>query len=357
MKEYITNLASIFESPALTAALIFLIYIFLAKIADIFTDKVIRRLTRFTKTVLDDRIIDLLHRPVFFTVIIFGAVHALTTLNLPDKYMYFSNGTLFSLLALLWCVCIIKISSSIIGNSIQKGSDTTGLSQEVSPLIENLWTVLVIIGSIMLILSIWEINVTPLLASAGIVGVAVALAAKDTLANFFGGISIFIDKPYKIGDYIVLDQGERGEVVKIGIRSTRIKTRDDIMISIPNSIIANTKIINESAPIPNFRIRVPVSVAYGSDIELVEETLMGIAVESENVQKSPEPRVRFRAFGDSSLNFELLCWTKEPAIRGKTIHELNKRVYNKFNEEGISIPFPHRTVYLREDKNWQRKQE
>jgi len=357
MKEYITDIAGIFESPMLAAAVIFIIYIFLAKIADIFTDKVIRRLTKFTKTGLDDRVIDLLHRPVFFTVIIFGSTHALSTLNLPEKYSYYLNGTLFSLLAVLWCICIIKVSSSIIENSIQKGPDTTGLSQEVSPLIENLWTVLVIIGSIMLVLSIWEVNVTPLLASAGIAGVAVALAAKDTLANFFGGISIFIDKPYKIGDYIVLDRGERGEVVKIGIRSTRIKTRDDIMISIPNAIIANTKIINESAPVPNFRIRVPISVAYGSDIEMVEQTLMEIAAENENVQNSPEPRVRFRAFGESSLNFELLCWAKEPSLRGKTIHELNKRVYNKFNETGISIPFPQRTVYLREDKQWQRKQE
>ena len=209
----------------------------------------------------------------------------------------------------------------------------------------------------MLVLSIWKVNVTPLLASAGIAGVAVALAAKDTLANFFGGISIFIDKPYKIGDYVVLDRGERGEVVKIGIRSTRIKTRDDIMISIPNSIIANTKIINESAPVPNFQIRVPVSVAYGSDIDIVEQALTTIATENENVQSVPELRVRFRAFGDSSLNFELLCWTKEPAIRGKTIHELNKKIYNKFNEIGISIPFPQRTVHLRDDKQWQRDKE
>jgi small-conductance mechanosensitive channel len=357
MKEYITDLAGIFQSPILAAAVIFLIYIVLAKIADIFTDKVIRRLTKFTKTGLDDRIIDLLHRPVFFTVIIFGAIHALSTLILPEKYTYYARGTLFSLLAVLWCICIIKVSSSIIENSIQKEPDTTGLSQEVSPLIENLWTVLVIIGSIMLVLSIWKVNVTPLLASAGIVGVAVALAAKDTLANFFGGISIFIDKPYKIGDYIVLDRGERGEVVKIGIRSTRIKTRDDIMISIPNSIIANTKIINESAPVPNFRIRVPVSVAYGSDIEIVEQTLMEVAAENENVQTTPEPRVRFRAFGESSLNFELLCWAKKPAVRGKTIHELNKRVYKKFNEAGIAIPFPHRTVYVREDKDWHGKRE
>ncbi len=142
--------------------------------------------------------------------------------------------------------------------------------------------------------------------------------------------------------------------MKIGIRSTRIKTRDDILISIPNSIIANTKIINESAPVPNFRIRIPVSVAYGTDINKVEDILLGIASKNENILITPKPRVRFRTFGESSLNFELLCWAKEPAIRGKTIHEINKEVYNKFNEADITIPFPHRTVYIREEKNWEK---
>ncbi|MEW6002875.1 MAG: mechanosensitive ion channel domain-containing protein [Nitrospirota bacterium] len=149
-----------------------------------------------------------------------------------------------------------------------------------------------------------------------------------------------------IGDYIVLNTGERGEVVEIGIRSTRIKTRDDILISIPNSIIANTKIINESAPIPNFRVRIPVGVAYGSDIDVVEKTLIEIASQNENILKEPRPRVRFREFGESSLNFELLCWAKDPALRGLTVHELNKAIYKKFNERGIKIPFPQRDVHI-----------
>jgi small-conductance mechanosensitive channel len=347
MKEFITTLSNNFSSPIIAAIFIFIIYILLAKIADIFTDKIIRRLTKFTNSNLDDTLIDLMHRPVFYSVVIFGALHSIKILDVSDKFIFYTNGGLLTLLALLWSICIIKVSKPIIANSI--------LSKDITPLIENIWKVLVIVGSVMFILSVWEVNITPLLASAGIVGVAVALAAKDTLANFFGGISVFIDKPYKIGDYIVLDQGERGEVVNIGIRSTRIKTRDDIMITVPNSIIANTKIINESAPVPNFRFRVPVSAAYGSDIDEIENILMEIAENNGNVQKSPEPRVRFRAFGESSLNLELLCWAKEPSIRGKTIHEINKAVYNRFNEAGITIPFPHRTVYVREDKNWQKE--
>ncbi len=352
MKEIFIDYFNRFDFPVIKALVIFFVYILLAKIIDIVTEKVFRRLANITKSNIDDQIIDLVHRPVFFTVIAIGGVHSIRVLDISDKYIFISNGILFTLLSVLWCICAIKISNLVIKNSIRKVTDITGLSNELSPLIKNLWTVLLIVACIMFILSTWKVNITPLLASAGIVGVSVALAAKDTLANFFGGISIFIDKPYKIGDYIVLDRGERGEVVNIGIRSTRIKTRDDILISIPNSIIANTKIINESAPVPNFRIRVPVSVAYGSDIDIVEKVMLEIAAENNNIQNEPEPRVRFRTFGDSGIAYELLCWVKEPAVRGRTIHELNRSIYNKFSESGINIPFPHRTVYLREDKNW-----
>lgn len=198
----------------------------------------------------------------------------------------------------------------------------------------------------MVVLSLWRINITPVIASAGIAGAAVAFAAKDTIANFFGGVSVFMDRPFKIGDYIVLDQGERGEVVAIGVRSTRIKTRDDILITIPNSIIANTKIINESAPVPNFRVRIPVSIAYGSDIDAAQEVLLEIAADNEKVLGEPLPRVRFREFGESSLNFELLCWVEEPALRGLTVHELNCEIYRRFNERNIRIPFPQRDVHI-----------
>jgi len=353
MKQFISSYFSSVDSITVKALLIFFLYIISAKIADVFIDKVLRRLVKFTKSELDDRIIDVTHRPVFLTIITIGCIHTIKFLNPSENIVFYIKGFLLSLLTVIWGSCIIKISIMIIRAYVNRPADITGLSREVAPLIENVWKVIVIIAGLMVILSVWKLSITPLMASAGIVGAAVAFASKDTIANFFGGISVFMDKPYKLGDYVVLDRGERGEVVEIGIRSTRIKTRDDILISIPNSIIANTKIINESAPFPNFRVRIPVSVAYGSDINKVEGILTGIALKNENILEVPEPRVRFREFGESSLNFELLCWAEEPSIRGKTIHEINKAIYNKFNEAGIKIPFPHRTVYLREEKNWE----
>jgi MscS family membrane protein len=190
----------------------------------------------------------------------------------------------------------------------------------------NIAMLVVLAGAIFLFLSLWKINITPLLASAGIAGVAVALAAN--------------------GDYIILDSGERGEVAEIGLRSTRILTRDDVQISIPNSIITNTKVINESAPEPRFRVRIKVGVAYGTDVDQVEEVLLTVARDNALVVPEPEPRVRFRTFGDSSLDFELLCWAHRPHDKGRIIHQLNRATYKAFEQAGIVIPFPQRDVHM-----------
>ncbi len=188
---------------------------------------------------------------------------------------------------------------------------------------------------------------TAVFASAGIVGLGVALAARETLANFFGGISIFLDRPFKSGDYIVLDSGERGRVVEVGMRSTRIITRDDIMISIPNSLMTNTKVVNQSAPRNRFRVRIKVGVAYGTNIDQVEEVLLSIARDNKMVAFVPDPRVRFRQFGDSALDFELLCWARRPEDQGRLVHELNQQIYKDFAAGGIEIPFPQRDVHLK----------
>jgi len=345
----IAEYINISSSPAVNASLFILFFILIAKIADLMVDKVLRKFTRFTKSDIDDSIIDLIHKPIFFTIIIIGFTFTVRYLTPSEKTTFYTAGIMYTILTVIWCVTTIRISNTIIEHAVHKVSDVTGLSRDIVPLVENVSKIIIIVGGVMIVLSLWKINITPVLASAGIAGAAVAFAAKDTIANFFGGISVFVDKPFTIGDYIVLDKGERGEVVAIGVRSTRIKTRDDVQITVPNSIIANTKIINESAPVPNFRVRVPVSVAYGSDIDLVQTLLLDIANQNSNVLPEPSARVRFREFGESSLNFELLCWAKEPSLRGFMVHELNCTIYKKFNEAGIKIPFPQRDVHLQKE--------
>ena len=157
-----------------------------------------------------------------------------------------------------------------------------------------------------------------------------------------------MDAPYKTGDFIILDTGERGVVTDIGLRSTRLLTRDDIEITVPNGIIGNSKIINEAGgPSESHRIRVAVGTAYGSDIDKVIETLEKVAADNVDVLDNPAPRVRFRRFGESSLDFELLGWIAMPVDRGRVTHELHCAVYKAFLANRIEIPFPQRDLHVR----------
>ncbi len=189
-----------------------------------------------------------------------------------------------------------------------------------------------------------------LITGLGIGGLAVALAGREALSNIIGTIMIILDRPFQLGDYIVPGAGERGEVAEVGLRSTRIRTRDDVIISIPNSVIANAKMINESAPFPMSRIRVKLGVAYDSDLPKVEQILIDVARQNELVLPDPAPRVRFRGFGDSALEIELLCWIDTPDLRGRVIHELNWSIKEEFEKQEVEMPYPQRNVHIRSDK-------
>jgi small-conductance mechanosensitive channel len=345
-------LASLIEAlnisslPFVNALISILVFVVIAKVADVFISKGLRQVTSRTRGELDDRILDAVHRPVYYTIMLVGVLLAIEYLGSTEDAGFYARGALYTLITLIWTFTVIRVNSAIVQDAFGRGADVTGLSKDLQPLIANSLKIFVFVASVAVILSAWKINITPLLASAGIVGAGIAIAAKDTIANLFGGISVFLDRPFKVGDYIVLDHKERGEVVSIGLRSTRIRTRDNIQIVIPNSIIANSKIVNESAPEPNFRVKIPVGVAYGSNIELVQQILVKIALANDNVLTEPKPSVRFRQFGDSALLFELLCWATEPAVRGLTIHEINCEIYREFEEHGVTIPFPQRDVHI-----------
>jgi small-conductance mechanosensitive channel len=335
------------DNILLKRVVIIIIYAVFAKALDIFIDRVLKRIAAKTKISSDDEVIGHLHVPICWTVFWLGVLHALSIAAMSDPWQLVLPQAAKSLILIMWLIAMFRIFNWWVEHYMSGAHERGKIGKDLFMLLKNVLRVIVIIAGLLWLLSIWQISLTPLFASAGIAGIAVALAAKDTLANFFGGISIFMDKTYKVGEYIILDTGERGEVVEVGIRSTRIKTRDDVIVTIPNSIIANSKIINESAPIPRFRIRVPVGVAYGSDLKKVEEVLLGVADANGNIEKYPEPRVRLRLFADSSLNFELLCWVKDPRDRGLEVHNLLKAAYIAFNEQNITIPFPQRDIHLK----------
>lgn len=341
-------MVTVLANPYIQALLILLFSLGLAKIVDLLFTKALPRLAGRTRTAIDERLIGILHRPIFYSILLAGAYVAITRFSLPGKALFYLGGLLKSLALIVWSWAVLRIALLLIQTMERKAREQELIRRRFAPLLENLAKIVVFVIALIILLSIWGISVTALLASAGIAGIIIGFAARDILANFFGGLFVLADSPYKIGDYIVLDSGERGMVTDIGLRSTRIRTRDDIEITIPNAQIANSKIVNESGPQEKMRVRIRVGVAYGSDIDKVRAILGRIAAENEHVCEEPEPRVRFREFGDSSLNFELLCWIDKPLARGRILDQLNTAIYKRFAEEGVVIPFPQRDLHVKE---------
>lgn len=341
------DVAEIFRGSELLRALAYIVAsIIAARLVDFILLRVLGRWVVRTDTTVDDEVLDSLHGPVFTTVLVAGLWLTESTLTLSDAVSRVTRGALGTVLIVVWLVSGIRISGLV----LQLMSRRKGrlLKPDTLPLFDNLLKVVMIGAAAYFLILAWGRDLTGWLASAGIIGIAVGFAAKDTLANLFAGVFIFADTPYKVGDFIVLDSGERGRVSQIGLRSTRLLTRDDIEITIPNAVIANAKIINESGgPYEKERIRIKVSVAYGTDIDRLREVLMEIAASQHDVCTDPEPRVRFRTFGESSIDFELLGWISEPVLRGRVVDALNCAVYKRLMEEEIEIPYPKRDVYIR----------
>jgi MscS family membrane protein len=294
--------------------------------------------------------------PAFGMLLISALLYFIDSqVNITGKVLY-AVGLLLKSLVLVFASWAILVGGDILDQGIAglRRAESTSIAADVTRLVTRIISFIIIFVLFYNTAEHFGIPVNAVFASAGIAGFAVAMAAKDTLSNLFGGVAIFMDRPFRPGDYIVLDNNERGEVVHIGLRSTRIQTRDDVMIAIPNSIITNTKIVNQSSPTPIFRVRIRIGVAYGSDIKQVETILVEQVRSNPLAAQYPEPRVRFRKFGDSSLDFELLCWAKRPQDRGRLMHDLNTGIYNAFAEAGIKIPFPQRDVHLTSEQECKR---
>ena len=307
----------------------------------------IGRLAARTDTHLDNEIIGHFRRPVFNTILFFGLILATNVAQLPQ-----GGPTLINLFASVivvnWMIAALRISSALL-DSLSRDSRVTIVEARTIPMFDLVFKLATLLVASYCLLLVWGINPIGWLASAGIVGIAVGFAAKDTLANLFSGFFIVADAPYKLGDYINLDSGERGRVTAIGMRSTRLLTRADVEITVPNAVIANAKITNESGgPDEKMRLRIVVGTAYGSDVDEVCSLLTQVAEANPEVCSDPEPRVRMRGFGASSLDFNLLAWIEKPEDRGRISHDLFVQIYKTFAEHDIEIPYAKQDVFIKE---------
>jgi small-conductance mechanosensitive channel len=289
-----------------------------------------------------------LRGPILIWSLILALHFAIQISDLPAKLTSWSSTALL----ILWILSLTIMCMRVAGNLVRYyGSDVPG-AMPVTTLTQNLTQLAVLIIGILFLMKELRLDITPMLTALGVGGLAVALALQDTLSNLFGGFYVAIARQVRLGDYIKLNSsGEEGYVTDIGWRSTTIRTLDNSMIIVPNAKLAQAIVTNYHLPEKRMASKVQVGVGYGSDPERIERVLLDIgrqgAQEIPGMLAEPGPSVVFDpGFGESSLGFTLNYHVAEFADQGGVRHELRKRIFHRFREEGIEIPFPTRTVQL-----------
>ncbi len=191
------------------------------------------------------------------------------------------------------------------------------------------------------------VNLSSLLVFGGAVGVGVGLGLQNVVSNFVAGLILLIEQPIRMADRIET-AGTLGDVVKIGARSTWVRTNDNVVMIVPNNTFINNSVTNWTANDPKVRVHVPVGVGYNSDPEAVREMMLGVAAAHADVLEDPKPAVWFLDYGDNSLDFELLVWTQTKThVPALLKSELYFALFKMFKEKGIELPFPQRDLHIR----------
>jgi MscS family membrane protein len=336
------------QEPWVQAAAGILAAFLAAWLAELVIATAIARAAAKTQTDADDKIVEIIRRPIFLTVLLWGLGYSGSLLVEPDHYHDRVVPLLETVTIFIWAIGVTRVSAVLLQTFAAKDRPRAMLQPRTLPVFDIFMRILVVSGAMYFMFLAWEIDLTAWMASAGVLGIAFGFAAKDTLANLFSGIFILADGPYKVKDWIILDDKRRGEVTHIGIRSTRIMTNDEIEITIPNAVIGNAQLINETGGgSRRQRLRIPFSVAYGSDIAQVREVVLASVVGAQYVLDTPTPRTRLRALGNSGLEFGLELWFDDPPIRDAILDDVATRIYNALNAANIEMPYPKQDVYIR----------
>ena len=205
--------------------------------------------------------------------------------------------------------------------------------------------------AVILALDVLGINVMPFIAGAGVAGIAIGFAAKDTLSNLIAGVLLIIDRPFEVGDRIEVwsapaGSATWGDVIDIGLRATKIKTTDNIVIIIPNNEIMMRDIVNYTIISNKIRIRINVGVAYDADIEKAKGVIINVAKSVDWISNTPPPKVVVRNFGESSVDLQLRVWIDDARKRMDTISYVTDKIKAAFDEHGIEIPYPKRDITI-----------
>jgi len=314
------------------------------------------RIIRKTKTDLDDRILEVVLKSVRPLMLILGLQLAvreirkgLTPADVTlEQVLQYADALLYVFTALLVIRVVLGIIREIIGWYLDRVSADGGteLKTTVGPILGKLMDLMVGLVALIVILDHFGVNIGSLLVSLGVGSLAVALAAQDTLANMIGGFVILVDRPFRVGDRIELASGQVGDVLKIGLRSTKMVNFDNNVIIMPNAELVKGRLTNFSHPHPPTRVQLKFQVAYGTDTDQVRQILLELAGRQPELLADPAPAVYCTAMSEASVELTLVArarlwteaWTVETRMREET--------YKAFRERGIEVPLPHRIVHM-----------
>lgn len=308
--------------------------------------KFVRVFTSKTKTKLDDIIIDMVEEPAVFMVIVLGIWFALKTLSLPESITTIIANSYQVIIAILVGWLLSRLFDALYKEYMLPMADKTDndLDDQLLPIVSKgvkmiIWVMAIIIG-----LNNAGYDVAALIAGLGIGGLALAMAAKDTVSNIFGGVTIFTDKPFKINDRIKV-AGYDGVVTEIGVRSTRIRTLEGRIVTMPNAKFADAPVENISWE-PARKIKLDLGLTYDTTPENMQkamDTLQAICNESQDIEENTT--ISFNGFGDFALNIMLIYYIKKESSIAGTQTLINMEILKRFNEASLEFAFPTQTLY------------
>jgi small-conductance mechanosensitive channel len=355
--DWLVSLVEGFAGPFtqyFVSAILIIASFIIAKTASYILTLTERHITSKSGTSADDKILEAIKGPLKVGIVILGVVMAMEYMPVLDAYAA-EIRLLYTILVPLFIAYLVsRIAGAFLDwySSEIAAKTKSKVDDQFIPILKKLIYGVILGVMILIMLNQMGVRVETAIAALGIGGLAIALALQPTLTNFFSGAQMVLDRPLKIGDIIELDSGEKGAVTDIGWRSTKIRTFTNNIVVLPNSKIADSKILNYSTPNPSVGFTIDCGVAYDSDLEKVERVALQVANEVMsmcNGAKDFKPLFRYREFGDSSINFRVIMRVVTLADSYLAAHEFIKALKKNFDAEGIEIPFPQRDVHFDSD--------
>lgn len=324
----------------ITGILGWLLLMIFSKYLEVFAKK--------TETELDDMIFERTKHPLFYLILAGGLKLAISYLGI--------NGTWNSIVNMIAAWVIVFVLSRavdviiIVWGKVIAHKTSTKLDEVLLPLLHKFSKVVFVVIAFMWTLSIWNIDITPYLAGVGISGIVLGLALQDSLKNVFGGVSLIVDGAIKVGDKIRLESGEVGDVIDVGLRSTKIRTYDNEELTVPNGYLADSRVQNYTRPTKKMRVWVSFGVEYGADTKKVKQVLEKELSKMEGIMEDPAPAIQFLNMGDFALEFKAFFWVDNWKNAYSKKLEATQLIYDTLNKKKIGIPFPTQTLYVKKVK-------